>query len=127
MYTRWKNLKKTASMVDGQVGYHRPENVRRCKVEKNNSIVKQLEKTRKEIFPDLHAEQHARLAEIQREKKNIFKKLEKEKQMKKIEQEREKEARSYDRIMNTENMTAVSEQNATADSTAAEEYEDDFF
>lgn len=114
-------------MVDGQVGYHRPENVRRCKVEKNNSIVKQLEKTRKEIFPDLHAEQHARLAEIQREKKNIFKKLEKEKQMKKIEQEREKEARSYDRIMNTENMTAVSEQNATADSTAAEEYEDDFF
>ena len=23
VYTRWKNLKKTASMVDGQVGFHR--------------------------------------------------------------------------------------------------------
>jgi predicted ribosome quality control (RQC) complex YloA/Tae2 family protein len=25
IYTRWKNLKKTSDMVDGQVGFHRPE------------------------------------------------------------------------------------------------------
>lgn len=40
VYTRWKNLKKTHSMVDGQVGFHRPENVRRIEVEKNGPIVR---------------------------------------------------------------------------------------
>ena len=69
VYTRWKNLKKTASMVDGQVGYHRPENVRRMEVEKNNSIVRQIEKTKVEEHPDLYAQQQARQREIQQEKK----------------------------------------------------------
>ena len=40
VYTRWKNLKKTNQMVDGQVGFHRPENVRRIEVEKNGPIVR---------------------------------------------------------------------------------------
>ena len=114
-------------MVEGQVSYHRPENVRRVKVEKNNPIVKQIDKTREERYPDLAAEQGARQKEIQREKKNLYKKLAKEKQIKKMEAEREKELRSYDRLYDTANMTSVSDQNATADATAAEEYEDDFF
>mmetsp|Transcript_131254 Transcript_131254/g.379691 ORF Transcript_131254/g.379691 Transcript_131254/m.379691 type:complete len:215 (-) Transcript_131254:263-907(-) len=127
VYTRWKNLKKTASMVDGQVGFHRPENVRRCKVEKNNPIVKQIEKTKEERHPDLYAEQQARLRKIQQQKKEHFKQLQKEKQIKKLEAEREKEMRSYDRLFVADNMTAVSEQKASVDATAAEEYEDDFF
>lgn len=114
-------------MVDGQVGFHRPENVRRCKVEKNNPIVKQIEKTREERYPDLYAEQQARLRKIQQQKKDHFKQLQKEKQQQKLEAEREKELRSYDRLFVADNMTAVSEQKATADTTAAEEYEDDFF
>jgi len=127
VYTRWKNLKKTASMVDGQVGFHRPENVRRCKVEKNNPIVKQIEKTKEERHPDLYAEQQARLRKIQQQKKEHFKQLQKEKQIKKLEAEREKEMRSYDSLFVADNMTAVSEQKASVDATAAEEYEDDFF
>jgi hypothetical protein len=128
VYTRWKNLKKSPHMADGQVGFHRPENVRRCKVEKNNPIVKQIEKTKVERFPDLYAEQQARLQELQREKKAINKKQQKELQMKNREAQKEKEERSYDRLFqNSENMTAVSDQQATADATAAEEYEDDFF
>ena len=114
-------------MVDGQVGFHRPENVRRCKVEKNNPIVKQIEKTREERYPDLYEEQQARLRKIQQQKKEHFKQLQKEKQMKKLEEEREKELRSYDRLFVANNMTAVSDQKATADATAAEEYEEDFF
>ena len=120
-------MKKTANMVDGQVGFHRPENVRRCKVEKNNPIVRQLEKTKVERYPDLYAEQQARQNQIQREKKAKFRQQQKEAQIRKMEAEREKELRSYDRLYNPENMTAVSDQHATADSTAAEEYEDDFF
>ena len=109
------------------MGFHRPENVRRCKVEKNNPIVKQIEKTREERHPDLYAEQQARLRKIQEQKKAHFKQLQKEKQIKKLEVEREKELRSYDRLFVADNMTAVSEQKATADATAAEEFEDDFF
>lgn len=114
-------------MVEGQVTYHRPENVRRLKVEKNNPVVKQLEKTRKELYPDLAELQQKRTNEINRQKKNEYKRLAAEKKMKKLEAQREKELRSYDRLYDESNMTSVSQQNATADSTAAEEYEDDFF
>jgi hypothetical protein len=127
VYTRWKNLKKTNDMVDGQVGFHRPENVRRIPIEKHNSIVRQIEKTKQERFPDLAAEQQARLREIQLQKKEEWKQIAKEKQRIQEERMKEKEARSYDRIMKPENMTKNSEIKASADTTAAEEYEDDFF
>lgn len=114
-------------MVDGQVSFFRPNNVRRTKVEKNNPIVKQIEKTKEEKHPDLYAEQQARLRKIQQQKKAHYKQLQKEKEMKRLEAEREKEMRSYDRLFDLNNMTAVSEQKASADTTAAEEFEDDFF
>lgn len=126
VYTRWKNLKKTSNMVDGQVGYHRPENVRRIKTEKNNTIVRQLEKSKKELYPDLAKEQEARLREIQAQKKANRRAEDKAKKMLALERAREKEAKSYDRIMGEEKMTSNSEMNATADATAAEEFEDDF-
>lgn len=127
VYTRWKNLKKTNAMVDGQVSFHRPENVRRISVEKNNPIVRAIEKTREERFPDLCQMQQDRLNALQRQKKEEFKRLSKEKQMVKLEREREKHERSYDRIMVAENMVNTVDVKATADATAAEEYEDDFF
>lgn len=126
VYTRWKNLKKTSDMVDGQVGYHRPENVRRVKIEKNNTIVKQLEKTKKELYPDLAKEQQDRLKEIQAQKKAQRRVEEKAKKMEELERAREKEEKSYDRIMGEEKMISNTELNATADATAAEEFEDDF-
>lgn len=127
VYTRWKNLKKTASMVDGQVGFHRPDNVRRIQVEKNNSIVRQIEKTKIEKYPDLFKEQQDRLKEIQQEQKQqrikeINAKKEAERQAK-----AEKEARSYDRIMTSDNMMSNTEVKASADTSAAEEFEEDFF
>jgi len=114
-------------MVDGQVGFHRPENVRRINIEKHNSIVRQIEKTKEERHPDLASEQEAREREIQQQKKAEWKKIAKEKLRKKEEAIQEKEARSYDRIMKEENMTKNTEIQATADATAAEEFEDDFF
>lgn len=104
VYTRWKNLKKTNTMVDGQVGFHRPENVRRMNVEKNNSIVNALNKTKVERHPDLYKEQQDRLKEIQREKKEHQKMEDKKKRLEEIQKQKEKEERSYDRIMNEGNM-----------------------
>jgi len=125
--TRWKNLKKTATMVDGQVGYHRPDNVKRVEVEKNNHIVKQLEKTREERHPDLWLEQQDHLRELQLLKKEELRKAEKAKKAAALEAKKRKEELSYDRIMKEENMTRTSELQATEDATAAEAYEDDFF
>ena len=127
VYTRWKNLKKTNDMVDGQVGFHRPENVRRVNVEKHNSIVRQMEKTKEERFPDLALEQQEREREIQLQKKADWKKADKEKQKQREEAVQAKEARSYNLIMREENMTKNSDIQATVDSSAAEAYEDDFF
>ena len=113
-------------MAEGEVTYHRPENVRRIKVEKNPQIVKQLERTRKELFPDLEHEQERRQKEIDRQKKKEFKKLASEKKKQALEAQREKELRSYDRLYDEAYMTSVSDQKATVDSTAAEDFEDDF-
>jgi hypothetical protein len=127
VYTRWKNLKKTATMVDGQVGYHRPENVKRVEVEKNSHIVKQLEKSREERHPDLWKEKEDHLRELQLQKKEQLKAEAKAKKQAAEEARKLKELLSYDRIMKAENMTSTSEFKATDDETAAKEYEDDFF
>lgn len=106
VYTRWKNLKKTASMVDGQVGFHRPDNVRRMSVEKNNPIVNALNKTKVEKYPNLYKDQQDRLREIQNEKKEHQRKEEKQRKIEELQKKKEKEERSYDRIMKEDNMTS---------------------
>ena len=113
-------------MVDGQVGFHRPDNVRRIEVEKNNSVVRQIEKTKEELHPDLFQEQQKRLKEIQQEQKLEHKRQLQEKQKAIEEARKEKEARSYERLFTEENMTS-NKLKASADTSAAEEYEDDFF
>lgn len=104
VYTRWQNLKKTNDMVDGAVGYHRPQNVRRTKVEKNNTIVRQIEKTKQELYPDLAKEQEQRNREIIAQKKAFRREEEKAKRLEEVRLAREREERSYDRIMKDENM-----------------------
>lgn len=126
VYTRWKNLKKTSDMVAGQVGYHRPENVRRKKIEKNTTIVRQIEKSKQELYPDLANEQERRLKEIQIQKKAHRKAEDKVNRLIQVERARVKEERSYDRIMCEHNMTSNTDINATEDSAAAEDFEDDF-
>ena len=132
IYTKWRNLKKTADMVDGQVSYHRPQNVRRCKIEKNTAIVRQIEKTRTERpNPDLAKEQSIRLRQIQQEKKAQYKACAKAKEQEQLRRQQEKEERSYDRIMRDDLMTSNVQLRqrvaaATEDTTAAEEFEDDF-
>lgn len=82
IYTRWKNLKKTSSMVDGAVSYHRPENVRRMQVEKNKPVVNVINKTKVEDHPNLWQQQQDRQQETIMEKKEAKKKQ--------IQEEREK-------------------------------------
>ena len=92
-------------MVDGAVGYHRPQNVRRVKIEKNNSIVRQIEKTKEEAYPDLCKEQEQRAREIIAQKKAFRKEEERARRVEEIQLAREREEKSYDRIMKDEHMT----------------------
>lgn len=127
VYTRWKNLKKTANMVDGQVGFHRPDNVRRMQVEKNSSIVNKINKSKVEERPDLYKIQQDRQREIQMEKKDHRRQVEKQMKGEELKRKQEKEERSYDRIMSTAEMKSNTEVEASVDNSAAEAYEDDFF
>jgi len=126
VYTRWKNLKKTSDMVDGQVGYFRPGNVRRIEVEKDNSIVNALNKTKVEKYPNLREEQQMRLDEIKNQEKQRRRLDEKKKRLEEIARKKEKEERSYDRIMDSDKMIS-NKGKASVDESAAEEFEDDFF
>ncbi len=98
-------------------------------MEKNNAIVKSLEKTKTEIYPhrNLAIEQQHRLDEIQRNKKENRRKEEKQKRIAIAENKLKQFELSYDRIMTTENMNSTLKSKATVDTSAAEEFEDDFF
>eukprot|EP00922_Rhytidocystis_sp_ex-Travisia-forbesii_P070983 GHVS01105950.1.p1 GENE.GHVS01105950.1~~GHVS01105950.1.p1 ORF type:complete len:231 (+),score=28.65 GHVS01105950.1:104-796(+) len=54
IYTQWSNLKKTVDMDVGQVGMKNPQLVKTVKrVSRDRVLLKQLEKTRTEEFPNL--------------------------------------------------------------------------
>ncbi|XP_063090986.1 coiled-coil domain-containing protein 25 isoform X2 [Cavia porcellus] len=107
VYTPWSNLKKTADMDVGQIGFHRQKDVKIVTVEKKvNEILNRLEKTKLERFPDLAAEKEGRDREERNEKKaqiQEMKRREKEEMKKKREMD---ELRSYSSLMKAENMSS---------------------
>ncbi|XP_053514454.1 coiled-coil domain-containing protein 25 isoform X3 [Artibeus jamaicensis] len=107
VYTPWSNLKKTADMDVGQIGFHRQKDVKIVTVEKKvNEILNRLEKTKTERFPDLAAEKECRDREERNEKKaqiQEMKRREKEEMKKKREMD---ELRSYSSLMKVENMSS---------------------
>ncbi len=106
VYTMWENLKKTADMDVGQVGFHKHKLVRKTVVEKRISdVIRRLEKTQTTVEnPDLQAEREARDERIRQKAKAAQKDRERaERQAEKIRQS-EAERRSYDRIFTTTNM-----------------------
>ncbi|NP_001080284.1 coiled-coil domain containing 25 L homeolog isoform X1 [Xenopus laevis] len=115
VYTPWANLKKTADMDVGQIGFYRQKDVKTMSVEKVNKIVNRLEKTKDERFPDLAAEKEARDREERNEKKaqiQEIKKKEKDEMKKKKEME---ELRSYSSLMKSENMSSNQDGNDSDD------------
>ena len=107
VYTPWSNLKKTADMDVGQIGFHGQKDVRIVTVEeKVNEILNRLEKTKMERFPDLEAEKEHRDHEERNEKKaqiQGMKRREKEAMKKKWEMD---ELRSYSSLTKGETMSS---------------------
>jgi len=108
VYTPWANLKKTADMDVGQVGFFKQKEVRTIRVERRiNEIVNRLEKTKQDVKkPDLRAQREER----DQKERNVNKdKLKEEKRIEKEQEEKKKkdsELRSYNSLMDPENMTS---------------------
>ncbi|KAH9799729.1 NFACT-R 1 domain-containing protein [Citrus sinensis] len=125
VYTPWANLKKTASMDVGQVGFHNPKMVRTVKVEKRiNEIVNRLNKTKVERKPDLKAEREAANAAERAGRKLRLRDKKRREEMERLEKERQAEVRSYKGLMVAEKMT--SNKQIASESKSLQELEEDF-
>ena len=138
VYTKWRNLRKSANMVEGQVGFNNQANVRRVEhVEKDNAIVNALNKTKREEQPDLvrtksHGSarlpsnlsvcvlqaglQEKRAQEFRAEQKAIAQAQKEQEKKERKEKEEAAKERSYDRLF----------ENADMQSNSAAVDEDDF-
>ncbi|KAF4349144.1 hypothetical protein CsatB_008301 [Cannabis sativa] len=125
VYTPWSNLKKTASMDVGQVGFYNSKMVRTVRVEKRiNEIVNRLNRTKVERTPDLKAEREAVNAAERAERKLHLREKKRREEIERLEKERQAEMRSYKGLMVSENMTS-NKQIASA-SKSLQELEEDF-
>lgn len=125
VYTPWSNLKKTASMDVGQVGFHSSKVVRTVRVEKKiNEIVNRLNKTKVERKPDLKAEREAVAAAERAERKHQLREKKRREEIDRLEKEKQSELRSYKGLMVAENMT--SNKDIASGSKSFQEVEEDF-
>ncbi|KAF5461594.1 hypothetical protein F2P56_017675 [Juglans regia] len=125
VYTPWSNLKKTASMDVGQVGFYNSKMVRTVRVEKRiNEIVNRLNRTKVERKPDLKAEREAVGAAERAERKQQLRDKKRREEMERLEKERQAELKSYKGLMVSENMT--SNKQIAATSKSLQELEEDF-
>ncbi|KNA21759.1 hypothetical protein SOVF_040550 [Spinacia oleracea] len=125
VYTPWANLKKTASMDVGQVGFHNSKMVRTVRVEKRiNEVVNRLNRTKVERTPDFKAEREAYAAAEKAERKAQQREKKRREEMDRLEKERVSEMRSYKNLMVSDKMTS-NKQIASAEK-SLQELEEDF-
>ncbi|KAK0572663.1 hypothetical protein LWI29_035039 [Acer saccharum] len=125
VYTPWANLKKTASMDVGQVGFHNSKMVRTVRVEKRiNEVVNRLNKTKVERKPDLKAERETANAAERAERKLQLRDKKRREEMDRLEKERQAEVRSYKGLMVAEKMT--SNKQIASENKSLQELEEDF-
>uniref|UniRef100_A0A2K6KGP2 Coiled-coil domain-containing protein 25 n=1 Tax=Rhinopithecus bieti TaxID=61621 RepID=A0A2K6KGP2_RHIBE len=116
VYTPRSNLKKTADLDVGQIGFHRQKDVKIVIGEKKvNEILNQLEKTEVEWFPDPAAEKECRDREERSEKKAQIQEMKRrvKEEMKKREMV---ELRSYLPLMKVKNMSSNQDGNDSDES-----------
>ncbi|KAK3024264.1 hypothetical protein RJ639_043958 [Escallonia herrerae] len=125
VYTPWQNLKKTASMDVGQVGFHNSKMVRTVRVEKRiNEVVNRLNRTKVERKPDLKAEREAVNAAERAERKLQLRDKKRREEIDRLEKEKQADVRSYKNLMVADKMTSNKDIASTHKS--LQEMEEDF-
>merc|ERR1712010_355475 len=105
VYTMWNNLKKTADMDVGQIGFHSNKAVKKIRLEtRDNAIVNRLNKTKVEKELDFRAEREGRDKRERDDKKRAFKNLEEAKKQEEKDREEAAKLRSYSNLMTEDNM-----------------------
>jgi hypothetical protein len=100
VYTPWANLKKTASMEVGQVGFFNDKEVKRIRVDTRcNEICNRLNKTKVEEYPDLALAREEYDKTCKRERQEAAREQKNRERMEQQERDNDKEARSYDRLL----------------------------
>jgi len=125
VYTPWANLKKTASMEVGQVGFHSEKEVRKIRVpSRANDICNRLNKTKVEDYPDLQAGREMYDTECKKERQAIARETKKQDLADAIERKKNEELRSYSSLMETEHME--SNKDIASRYSSVQDLEDDF-
>ena len=128
VYTPWANLRKDQQRMDtGTIGFHDEKAVIRVKVaEKDKEAIKRLNKTKREEEPDLEAQRQER-DEKERAAKKRFNR-EQATAQKQVDKKHRQEAheKSYDRIFECADMMSNVDLEASEDTSAAVDFEDDF-
>jgi len=127
LYTRWRNLNKTVDMDVGAIGFHNRTNVKKIRVEKDQTIVNRINKTKVVMFPDLATLQQERAAEFRAAQKQETRvKIQREK-IEKKEREIAADLRSYKSLLVGAELTYNSDLQASSDDSAARKFEEEFF
>lgn len=123
VYTPFTNLKKTAGMEVGQVGFHSQKKVCTVMVEKKlNEVVNRLNRTREEKYPNLQEEREKRDREDQAELRLHQQEKRQLEQEGRERMKTEAELRSYKALMVEDNM----ESNQHTEEVDYRAVEDDF-
>ncbi|KAJ8974524.1 hypothetical protein NQ317_016030 [Molorchus minor] len=116
VYTMWSNLKKTPGMEVGQVGFYKEKEVLKIRVAKRiNDIINRLNKTKTEAHPDFRAEREKRDRLEREDKKKILREHKKKEEEEEKHRKAEAEVRSYNSLMNPENMEKYDDGNDSDD------------
>lgn len=128
IYTEFSNLKKTQTMETGAVTFFDQKLVRKVKnVERDRDIVKRIEKTKVEKYPDLEQMRADRdLEEKNRRKKEAIDRAANEKQERK-EREDEEERLSYRRFVNNKELATSNKAQGDGSIESCRKIEDDFW
>ncbi|KAK9807146.1 hypothetical protein WJX73_000108 [Symbiochloris irregularis] len=121
VYTPWSNLKKTASMETGQVSFHDAKLVKKISVTKSNDIVNRLNRTKKELYPDLAQDREAYDRTLRGQRKEAVQAQKKQEKAAKAEAERQKDLRSYKHLMQDDQAAPK-----PPPAQSFQDYEDDF-
>ncbi|BDA46354.1 Coiled-coil domain-containing protein 25 [Coccomyxa sp. Obi] len=125
VWTPVSNLKKTASMEVGQVGFKDQKLIRKTKVDTRvNAIVNRLNATKREEYPDLAAEREAYDKEVRLVRKAEIQAQKRSEKAAKEAAARELDMRSYKHVMTEENMMSTKE--VSQKYSSFQDYEEDF-
>jgi hypothetical protein len=129
IYMPAANLRKTQDMDTGAVGHWREDCVRKFVVKSRDpQTLKRLEKTRREVFPDLAAERAAFDSAARGEKQAGEQRRREEERLEKDERRRMEDLKSYKSLqgLGADEGGALTNAELGAKYSSAQEYEDDF-